>query len=131
MTTSGRSPTLNTKHSLLPPFQRTILALARVQKRLTALIPTPLMTRNCREKSWQGKDKDDPKYRILEGLAPCGGQTSSSCGGLVAFGHQMGVLWAPRGPSGPGGPSGPLGALRAPWTNRNTYIAQTQILIHI
>ena len=37
---------------------------------------------------------------------------SSSCGGLVAFGHQM-------------------GALRAPWTNKNTYIAQTQIIIHI
>ena len=32
---------------------------------------------------------------ILEGLAPYGGQTSSSCGGLVAFGHQMGALWAP------------------------------------
>ena len=45
---------------------------------------------------------------ILEGLAPYGGQTSSSCGGLVAFGHQM-------------------GALRAPWTNTNSYIAQIQI----
>ena len=31
----------------------------------------------------------------LECLAPYGGQTSSSCGGLVAFGHQMGALWAP------------------------------------
>ena len=31
----------------------------------------------------------------LEGLAPYRGQTSSSCGGLVAFGHQMGALWAP------------------------------------
>ena len=31
----------------------------------------------------------------LEDLAPYGGQTSSSCGGLVAFGHQMGALWAP------------------------------------
>ena len=30
----------------------------------------------------------------LEGLAPYGGQTSSSCGGLVALGHQMGALWA-------------------------------------
>ena len=37
---------------------------------------------------------------------------SSSCGGLVAFGHQM-------------------GALRAPWTKTNTIIVQTQILIHI
>ena len=33
-------------------------------------------------------------YR-LEGLAPYGGQTSSSCRGLVAFSHQMGALWAP------------------------------------
>ena len=31
----------------------------------------------------------------LEGLAPYGGQTSSSCGRLVAFGHQMGALRAP------------------------------------
>ena len=46
----------------------------------------------------------------LEGLAPYGDQTSSSCGGLVAFGHQM-------------------GALRAPWTDTNTYIAQIQIHI--
>ena len=30
----------------------------------------------------------------LEGLAPYGGQTSSSCGGLVAFGHQIGALHA-------------------------------------
>ena len=28
-------------------------------------------------------------------MAPYGGQTSSSCGGLVVFGHQMGALWAP------------------------------------
>ena len=28
-------------------------------------------------------------------MAPYGGQTSSSCGGLVAFGHQMGALGAP------------------------------------
>ena len=27
---------------------------------------------------------------IIEGLAPYGGKNSSSCGGLVAFGHQMG-----------------------------------------
>ena len=47
-------------------------------------------------------------YKILEDLAPYGGQTSSSCGGLVAFGHQM-------------------GALRAPWTNTNSYIAQIHI----
>ena len=32
---------------------------------------------------------------ILEGSAPYGAQTSSSCGGLVAFCHQMGALWAP------------------------------------
>ena len=32
---------------------------------------------------------------IIEDLAPYGGQTSSSCGGLVAFGHQMGALLAP------------------------------------
>ena len=31
----------------------------------------------------------------LEGLAPYGGQTTSPCGGLVAFGHQMGALRAP------------------------------------
>ena len=31
----------------------------------------------------------------LEGLAPYGGQISSSCRGLVAFGHQMGALRAP------------------------------------
>ena len=31
----------------------------------------------------------------LEDLAPYGGQPSSSCGGLVAFGHQMGALQAP------------------------------------
>ena len=31
----------------------------------------------------------------LEGLAPYGDQPSSSCGGLVAFGHQIGALWAP------------------------------------
>ena len=31
----------------------------------------------------------------LEDLAPYGGQSSSSCGGLVVFGHQMGFLWAP------------------------------------
>ena len=34
-------------------------------------------------------------FNKLEGLAPYGGQTSSSCGGLVAFGHQMGALQAP------------------------------------
>ena len=34
-------------------------------------------------------------FHILEGLAPYRGQTSSSCGGLVAFGHQMGALQAP------------------------------------
>ena len=45
-------------------------------------------------------------------LAPYGGQNSSSCGGLVAFGYQM-------------------GALRAPKTNTNTYIAQKQIQIHV
>ena len=50
------------------------------------------------------------KLKGLEVLAPYGGQTSSSCGGLVAFGHQM-------------------GALRAPWTKTNKYIAQTQIHI--
>ena len=32
---------------------------------------------------------------VLEGLAPYGGQTSSSRRGLVAFSHQMGALWAP------------------------------------
>ena len=41
-------------------------------------------------------------FIVLEGLAPYGGQTSSSCGGLVAFGHQMGALrapiWWPKGP---------------------------------
>ena len=31
----------------------------------------------------------------LEDLASYGDQTSSSCGGLVAFSHQMGALWAP------------------------------------
>ena len=54
----------------------------------------------------------DVIFMIIEGLAPYGGQTSSSCGGLVAFGHQMGALWAP-------------------WTNTNTYIGQIQIQIHI
>ena len=34
-------------------------------------------------------------YSKLEGLAPYGCQTSSSCGGLVAFDHQMGALQAP------------------------------------
>ena len=34
-------------------------------------------------------------FQQLEGLAPYGGQTSSSCGGLVAFGHQIGALRAP------------------------------------
>ena len=34
-------------------------------------------------------------FYLLEGSAPYGGQTSSSCGGLVAFGHQMGALRAP------------------------------------
>ena len=34
-------------------------------------------------------------FRSLEGLAPYGCQTSSSCGGLVAFGQQMGALWPP------------------------------------
>ena len=29
----------------------------------------------------------------LEGLAPYGGQTSSSCGGLVAFNHLFGALY--------------------------------------
>ena len=48
-------------------------------------------------------------FGILEVVAPYGGQTSSSCGGLVAFGHQMGALRAPQGPFGPpGGPAGPL-----------------------
>ena len=51
-------------------------------------------------------------FAKLEGFAPYGGQTSSSCRGLVAFGHQMGALWAP-------------------WTNTNTYIVQIQIQIHI
>ena len=32
---------------------------------------------------------------VIEGLAPYGGETSSSCGGLVAFGQQMGALRAP------------------------------------
>ena len=36
-----------------------------------------------------------PEFIQLEDLAPYGGQTSSSCGGLVAFGHQMGALRAP------------------------------------
>ena len=35
------------------------------------------------------------KFQKLGGLAPYGGQTSSSCRGLVAFGHQMGALQAP------------------------------------
>ena len=39
----------------------------------------------------EGEDKES----YLEGLAPYGGQTSSSCGGMVAFGHQMGALPAP------------------------------------
>ena len=34
-------------------------------------------------------------YNKLEGSAPHGGQAPSSCRGLVAFGHQMGALWAP------------------------------------
>ena len=34
-------------------------------------------------------------FEQQECLAPYGGQTSSSCGGLVAFGHQMGALQAP------------------------------------
>ena len=42
------------------------------------------------------KDVGDKYFlNILEGLAPYGGQTSSSCGGLVAFSHQLGALWAP------------------------------------
>ena len=36
-------------------------------------------------------------FKILERSAPYGGQTYSSCGGLVAFGHQMGALRAPFG----------------------------------
>ena len=48
----------------------------------------------------------------LEGLASYGGQTSSSCEGLGAFGHQM-------------------GALQPPWTNTSTYIVKLQIQIHI
>ena len=59
-------------------------------------------------------------FAKLEGFAPYGGQTSSSCRRLVAFSHQMGALLAPKwGPFGP------------PWTNKNTYIAQIQIQIHI
>ena len=38
---------------------------------------------------------DFKHFRILEGLVPYGGQTSSSCGGLVAFSHQLGALRAP------------------------------------
>ena len=37
---------------------------------------------------------EDVKFNILEVLAPYGSQISSSCRGLVAFGHQMGALWA-------------------------------------
>ena len=33
--------------------------------------------------------------KSLEGLAPYGGQTFSSCRGLVVFGHKMGALRAP------------------------------------
>ena len=39
--------------------------------------------------------QEEENLKELEGLAPYGGQTSSSCGGLVAFGHQMGALQAP------------------------------------
>ena len=35
-------------------------------------------------------------YNLLENLAPYGGQTSSSCRGLVAFVHQLGALQAPK-----------------------------------
>ena len=43
-------------------------------------------------------------FMKLEGSAPYGGQTSTSCGGMVAFDHQMGALWAPKlGPFGPPG----------------------------
>ena len=55
----------------------------------------------------------------LEGLAPYRGQTSSSCGGLVAFGHQMGALWAPW----------LVKLIYSANTNTNTYIAQIQIHI--
>ena len=34
-------------------------------------------------------------FNILEGLAPYGGQTSCSCGELVAFCHQIGALRPP------------------------------------
>ena len=38
---------------------------------------------------------EDVKFNILEVLAPYGSQISSSCRGLVAFGHHMGALQAP------------------------------------
>ena len=38
---------------------------------------------------------EDVKLNILEVLAPYGSQISSSCRGLVAFGHPIGALWAP------------------------------------
>ena len=70
---------------------------------------------------------------ILEDLAPYGGQTSSSCGGLVAFGHQMGAPQAPIW--GPCGPPGQIeihiqGKYKYKYiykTNRNTYRVQVQI----
>ena len=36
---------------------------------------------------------DNILSKILEGLGPYGGQTSSSCGGLMAFGHLIGALF--------------------------------------
>ena len=57
-------------------------------------------------------------FSILEGLATYGGQTSSSCRGLVAFGRQMGALWVPKwGP-------GPNKYIYSASTNTNTYIVQ-------
>ena len=55
------------------------------------------------ELKWAPVDLLVSLFSTLEGLAPYWGQTSSSCGGLVAFGHQMGALWAPWGPLGPPG----------------------------
>ena len=66
----------------------------------------------CSNNCWIGN------FNLLEGLAPYGDQTSSSCGGLVAFSHKMGALWPP------------LDKYKYIYSaNTNTYIAEIQIHI--
>ena len=66
-------------------------------------------------------------FKTLEGLPPYRGQTFSSCVGLVAFGHRMGDLWAPK--CGPFGPLDKYKYIYSANTNTNTYIALIQIHI--